>query len=30
MFPEIITDDISRLFYACMYFERDYTEQNVL
>lgn len=26
-FSEIITDDITRLFYACKYFERDYTRQ---
>lgn len=29
-FPVIIIDDISKLFYANMYFEKDYTGQNVL
>lgn len=29
-FPEIINDGISKLFYPCVYFERDYTRQIIL
>ena len=28
--PERIIDGISKLFYVCIYFERDYTGQSIL